>query len=124
MCPEACSPEVLHEQGVVIHGLGVQVVGLDLRLDVLPLLLQVHMDVLVVVALGAGPSLLGGRAGLVELLARGQGEKDQEEHHDPSLLSGHVSLRWHRPEPELWGEHVYSGGRLCMCTATSLYCRL
>ena len=46
-------PEILHEQRVVIHGLGVQVVvlGLDVLLDVLPLLLQVYVDVLVMVPL-------------------------------------------------------------------------
>lgn len=47
-------PEVLHQQRVVVHGLGVQVVGLHLGLDVLPLLIEVDMDVLVMVPGGPG----------------------------------------------------------------------
>ena len=55
-------PEVLHKQRVVVHLLCVDVVVLHLRLDVLPLLLQVEVDVLVVVPLGRGASRLRSRA--------------------------------------------------------------
>ena len=55
-------PEILHKQRVIVHLLRIDVVSLHLGLDVLPLLLQVKVDVLVVMPLGGGPSRLGSSA--------------------------------------------------------------